>query len=226
MKAITAIPAVFGILATLGAQPAAGQAQWDERLVQGGVEFRLTNAEGNALFLRCSESRVDAGFVLAEPIEAASGALLVGHLSDSEPGWIFRPRVSHRFPVAQVRRAIPSDRSLVVGSISRWRCSSPRRESTCGRPVSARPSKFRPSTRFSRDAREQKSVPSRATRTESSIRTIQHRLHWLRLPLPTRHRSESGGSATAQSATHLRSRSNQPGAPSTIPRCTGRRCQP
>lgn len=102
MKAITAIPAVFGILAILGAQPAAGQAQWDERLVQGSVEFRLTNAEGDALFLRCSESRVDAGFVLAEPIEAASGALLVGHLSDAEPGWIFRPRMSHRFPVAQI----------------------------------------------------------------------------------------------------------------------------
>ena len=112
MKAITTIPAVFGILTTLGAQPAAGQGQWDERLVQGSVEFRLTNAEGDALFLRCSASRVDAGFVLAEPIEAANGALLVGHLSDSEPGWIFRPRVSHRFPVAQI-----GERSLQIASV-------------------------------------------------------------------------------------------------------------
>ena len=109
MKKSIAIPAVFGILAALGAQPAAGQAQWAERLVQGGVELRLTNAEGDALFLRCSESLVAAGFVFAEPAEAASGALLVGHLSDSEPGWVFRPRVSHRFPVARV-----DERSLQI----------------------------------------------------------------------------------------------------------------
>ena len=102
MKKTVATLAAFGILATLGALPAAGQARWDERLVQSGVEFRLTNAEGDALFLRCSESRVDAGFVLAEPIEAAGGALLVGHLSDAEPGRILRPRVSHRFPVARI----------------------------------------------------------------------------------------------------------------------------
>ena len=109
MKKITATLAAFGVLATQGAIPAAGQAQWEERPVRGGAEFRLTNAEGAAIVLRCSDQRVDAGFVLAEPIEAVSGALLIGHLSDVQPGWTFAPRRSHRFSVAQV-----GERSLQI----------------------------------------------------------------------------------------------------------------
>ena len=102
MKRIIATLSAFGVLATLGAIPAAGQARWEERPVRGGVEFRLTNAEGAAIVLRCSDQRVDAGFVLAEPIEAVSGALLIGNLSHLRPGSSVAPRRSHRFPVAQV----------------------------------------------------------------------------------------------------------------------------
>ena len=102
MKKGTAALTVFGALATLGALPAAGSAQWDARPVPGGVEFRLTNVEGDALFLRCSDEHVDAGFAFAEPIGTASGALLVGHLSDAQPGWTLMPRRSQRVPVARV----------------------------------------------------------------------------------------------------------------------------
>ena len=66
------------------------------------MEFRLTNAKGAAIVLLCLDQGVDAGFVLAELIEAVSGALLIGHLSDLQPGWTFAPRRSHRFPVTQV----------------------------------------------------------------------------------------------------------------------------
>ncbi len=102
MKTSIAALVVFGALVTLGALPAAGQAQWEERPVQGGVEFRLTNADGAAIVLRCSDRRIDAGFELAEPIGEVSGATLTGLLSDAYPGWTTMPRQSHRFPVAQV----------------------------------------------------------------------------------------------------------------------------
>ena len=102
MKTSIAALVVFGALATLGTVPAAGQAQWGERPVQGGVEFRLTNAEGAAIVLRCSDQGVDAGFVLAEPIAEVSGAMVTGLLSDRYPGWTTMPRKSHRFPVVRI----------------------------------------------------------------------------------------------------------------------------
>ena len=183
MKAITATLAVFGVLATLGALPAAGQAQWNERLVQSGVEFQLRNAEGDALFLRCSESRVDAGFVLAEPIEAASGALLVGHLSDSEPGWIFRPRMSHRFPVAQVgERSIQIARGrgldftlAMLVAASRIDVRAAGQRASFGVPAID-------SILTQCPGAEIGPVPSLPNGELDT--NFQHRLHWLQRPLP------------------------------------------
>ena len=86
----------------MGALPAAGQAQWDERAVQGGAEFRLLNDEGAAIVLRCTDQEVHAGFVFVEQIEAARGALVIGQLADVEPGRILPPHMRHSFPVAQV----------------------------------------------------------------------------------------------------------------------------
>lgn len=183
MKAITAIPAVFGILAILGAQQAAGQAQWDERLVQSGVEFRLTNAEGDALFLRCSESSVAAGFVLAEPIAAASGALLVGHLANSEPGRIFRPRISHRFPVAWT-----GERSLLIApgrgldfTLAMLVAASRIDVRTAGRRASFEvPASDSILTQC--PGAEIGPVPSQPNGELDT--NFQHRLHWLLRPLP------------------------------------------
>lgn len=78
MKATVAAIATFGVLATAGAVPAAGQAQWDERDVEGGKEFRLHNDEGGAIALRCLVRGVGGGFEFAEPIEPTQRATVRG----------------------------------------------------------------------------------------------------------------------------------------------------
>ena len=83
--------AVLNVLAAFAVASAGGQAQWDERAVQGGVEFWLLNDEGTAIVLRCADQEVHAAFVFTEPMEAARGALVIGQLADVEPGRILPP---------------------------------------------------------------------------------------------------------------------------------------
>ncbi len=94
--------AVLNVLAAFAVASAGGQAQWDERAVQGGVEFWLLNDEGTAIVLRCADQEVHAAFVFTEPMEAARGALVIGQLADVEPGRILPPHRRRSFPVAQV----------------------------------------------------------------------------------------------------------------------------
>ena len=68
-RTVTAL-ALLGALATLGAVPASGQAQWNETDVEGGKEFRLFHATGAALLLQCRTLGVGAAIQLAEPVEA------------------------------------------------------------------------------------------------------------------------------------------------------------
>jgi len=93
---------VFGALATFAGDSGAAQAQWDERAIQGGVEFRLLNDEGAAIFLLCTEQETRAAFVFAEPIESAAGALLLGEAASVESGSPRSPHVRRSFPVAQL----------------------------------------------------------------------------------------------------------------------------
>ena len=76
MKTRILVLALLHVLAAFAVASAGGQAQWDERAVQGGVEFRLLNDEGDAIVFRCADQDVHAGFVFTEPIEAARGALV------------------------------------------------------------------------------------------------------------------------------------------------------
>ena len=103
--------ALFGVLAGFAVASAGGQAQWDERALQGGVEFRLLNDEGAAVVLRCTDQEVHAAFVFTEPIEAARGALVIGWLTRVEPGRILAPSRRRSFPVAQV-----NDRTVQIVS--------------------------------------------------------------------------------------------------------------
>ena len=110
---ITAL-VVFDVLAAFAVASAGGQAQWDERAVQGGVEFRLLNDEGSAFVLQCTNHEVHASFVFVEPIEAARGALVIsrGPRRILPSGWILPETMHLRFPVvAQV-----SDRTVQVVS--------------------------------------------------------------------------------------------------------------
>lgn len=93
---------VLGALATFAGDSGAAQAQWDERAIQGGVEFRLQNGEGAAIFLLCTEQEMRAGFVFAEPIESAAGVLLLGEAAYVESGSHRSPHVRRSFPVAQL----------------------------------------------------------------------------------------------------------------------------
>ena len=93
---------LLNVLAACAVASAGGQAQWDERAVQGGVEFRLLNDEGTAVVLRCADQEVHAGFVFTEPIETPGGALVIGRLTRVEPGRILPPSMRRSFPVAQV----------------------------------------------------------------------------------------------------------------------------
>ena len=109
----TRIPALalLSVLATFAVASAGGQAQWDERAVQGGVEFRLLNDEGTAVVLRCADQAVHAAFVFTEPVEAARGALVIGRLTRVEPGRILPPTMRRSFSVAQV-----NDRTVQIVS--------------------------------------------------------------------------------------------------------------
>ncbi len=68
-RTVTAL-ALLGAFATLGAAPAAGQAQWGETDVEGGKEFRLFHETGAALLLQCRTTGVGAAIQLVQPVEA------------------------------------------------------------------------------------------------------------------------------------------------------------
>ena len=93
---------VFGALVTFAGDSGAAHAQWNERAVQGGVEFRLLNDQGAAIVLLCTEQEMRVGFVFAEPIESAAGALLYGETASVESGSHLSPHVRQSFPVAQL----------------------------------------------------------------------------------------------------------------------------
>ena len=59
--------------------PAAAQAVWDAReLDGGGAEFRLGNDEGAAIILACQFGGVSAGFEFPRPLAAAASAQVRG----------------------------------------------------------------------------------------------------------------------------------------------------
>ncbi len=75
---ITAI-AMLGALATIGAGPAAAQAQWDSRdLAGGGKEFQLRNDEGAVIILACLVNGQAAAFGFPEPIRPTERATVRG----------------------------------------------------------------------------------------------------------------------------------------------------
>ncbi len=111
MKTRILVLALLNVLAAVAVASAGGQAQWDERAVQGGVEYWLLNDEGTAVVLRCADQEVHAAFVFAEPIEAARGALVIGRLTRVEPGHFFPPSRRRNFPVARV-----NDRTVQIVS--------------------------------------------------------------------------------------------------------------
>ena len=78
MKTTIAAVTVLGAL-TAGAVPAAGQAQWDARdLEGGGKEFQLRNDEGAVIILACQINGLGAGFAFPEPIESTQRAVVRG----------------------------------------------------------------------------------------------------------------------------------------------------
>ena len=70
--------AAIGMSVAFGAVPAAGQAQWDAREIQGGVEFQLRNDDGAAIFLACVVRGVAVGFAFARPMERTERATVRG----------------------------------------------------------------------------------------------------------------------------------------------------
>ena len=79
MKTTVAAIAVLGLLATLGAAPAAAQAQWASMDVQGGgKQFQLNNDDGSAIVLLCLVNGQAVAFQFAEPIESADRATIRG----------------------------------------------------------------------------------------------------------------------------------------------------
>ena len=111
MKTRILVLAASHVLAVFAVASAGGQAQWTERAIQGGVEFRLLNDEGTAIVLRCADQEVHAGFAFTEPMEAARGALVIGRGTHVEPGRFLAPSMRRSFPVAQV-----DDRTVQVAS--------------------------------------------------------------------------------------------------------------
>ena len=73
-RMVTAL-VLLGALATLGAVPAAGQAQWNVTDVEGGKEFRLFHESGAAILLQCLTRGTGAAIQLAEPVEARRVAM-------------------------------------------------------------------------------------------------------------------------------------------------------
>ena len=76
-RTVTAL-ALLGALATLAAAPAAGQAPWIETDVEGGKEFRLFTAAGDAIFLQCLTRGTGAALQFAQPIESIRGVTMRG----------------------------------------------------------------------------------------------------------------------------------------------------
>ena len=75
MKTTVAAIAVLGLLATLGAAPAAGQPRWDSMdIAGGGKQFQLSNDEGAAIVLLCLVNGQAVGFQFPEPIESTDRA--------------------------------------------------------------------------------------------------------------------------------------------------------
>ena len=62
---ITAVVLV-GSIWTLGPVAAAGQVEWEESTVPGGMQFSLRNAEGAAIVLQCVDQGIGVGFAFAE----------------------------------------------------------------------------------------------------------------------------------------------------------------
>ena len=74
-----AVVAVVGVLAGIGAAPAAGQAQWDSRdIAGGGKEFQLANDDGAVIILACMLNGQAAAFGFPEPIEPTERATVRG----------------------------------------------------------------------------------------------------------------------------------------------------
>lgn len=67
-RTVTAL-ALLGVFATVGAVPAAGQAQWNVTDVEGGKEFRLFHESGAAILLQCLTRGTGAAIQLVEPVE-------------------------------------------------------------------------------------------------------------------------------------------------------------
>lgn len=78
MKSTIAVLALFGLLATLGAVPAAGQAAWVETDVEGGKEFRLFTPAGDAIFLQCLTRGTGAALQFAQPVASIRGVTMRG----------------------------------------------------------------------------------------------------------------------------------------------------
>jgi hypothetical protein len=77
-KTMTAVAAI-GVLAMLGAAPAAGQAQWDSLDVQGGgKQFQLNNDDGSAVVLLCLVNGQAVAFQFPEPVESTDRATVRG----------------------------------------------------------------------------------------------------------------------------------------------------
>jgi hypothetical protein len=76
-RTVTAL-VLLGALATHGAVPAAGQAQWNETDVEGGKEFRLFHETGASLVLQCLTRGVGAAIQLAVPVGSARGITMRG----------------------------------------------------------------------------------------------------------------------------------------------------
>ena len=73
MKTRILVLALLNVLAAFAVASAGGQAQWGGRAVQGGVEFRLLNDEGDAIVLRCADQEVHAGFVVYRADRGSEG---------------------------------------------------------------------------------------------------------------------------------------------------------
>ena len=79
MKKTMTAAAVLGVLAMLGAAPAAGQAQWASMDVQGGGrQFQLNNEDGSAIVLLCLVNGQAVAFQFPEPVESTDRATVRG----------------------------------------------------------------------------------------------------------------------------------------------------
>lgn len=79
MKTTMTAIAVIGVLAMLGAAPAAAQPQWESMdITGGGKQFQLNNDEGAAIVLLCLVNGQAVGFQFPEPIDSTERATVRG----------------------------------------------------------------------------------------------------------------------------------------------------